>query len=81
MTVAKVLRKDGLLFGQGLGLRLENTEAVSEFWNSQWLEALCNDVESVCLLRDCKKLNHFEHVWIQMLLRGGEAAAREVKMI
>ena len=40
--------------------------------HSGWvLEAVCNDVESVCLLRDCKKLSHYweevGRVWLVRL--------------
>ena len=44
------------------------------------LEALCDDVESMCLVRECRELEKcFGTQWVDAIIRGRAAAAREMK--
>ena len=44
------------------------------------LEALCDDVESMCLVRECRELEEsFGTQCVDVIIRGSAAAAREMK--
>ena len=50
---------------------------------SGWvLEALCDDVESMCLVKECRKLEEsFGTQHVEAVIRGNAAAAKEMETI
>ena len=63
-----------------LGFLCRVMESSSGSFSGRVLEALCDDVESMCLVKECRELEEsFGTQHVEAVIRGNAAAAKEMK--